>query len=101
MTISTTTVTTVDTDSALLGRIERLETLMANEIADLAALKASVDAHNAADTQFQTDVNAKVTDLEGQVATLKQQGVDTAAIDAAIADLKTSVAAQPTLALPA
>jgi hypothetical protein len=69
---------------------------MANEIEDLKALKAGVEAHNAADAQFQTDVNAKVASLEAAIA-----ANDTTAIDAAIADLKASVAAQPTLTLPA
>lgn len=69
---------------------------MANEVADLQALKASVETHNAEDAQFQADVNKKVADLEAAVA-----ANDPTALDAAIADLKASVAAQPKLTLPA
>jgi predicted nucleic acid-binding Zn-ribbon protein len=79
-------------------RIRRLEKRMANEVQDLATLKASVDAHNAADAQFQTDVNDKVAALEKAVA---DAGANTAAVDAAIADLKSSVDGLPTLTVPA
>lgn len=85
----------VHEDPRLDARIERLETLMANEVEDLKAIKASIDAHNADDELFQTAVNGKIALLEAANAT-----GDAAAIDQAIADLKTSIAAQPKLTLP-
>jgi len=83
-------------DPKLERRVKKLEKQMAGEKEDLDKLKADVDAHNAADAQFQTDVNSKVSDLEAAVA-----AQDMTAIDAAIAALKESVAAQPVLTLPA
>jgi uncharacterized coiled-coil protein SlyX len=79
-------------------RIKKLEKRMANEVQDLQALKASVDAHNAADTQFQTDVNTALAALKQTVA---DDATNTAAIDAAILDVQNAVSAMPTLSLPA
>lgn len=82
-------------------RIRRLENQMANEIEDLKAIKATIDAHNADDATYQTLVHDKIAALQQQVADLSNanQGVDLGALDAAIADVKDAVAAQPKLTL--
>jgi uncharacterized membrane protein len=85
----------------LKARMERLERRMANEVQDLQALKAAVDAKNASDAAFQTSVNDDISALDAEIATLKVAGTDTSGIDDAITSLKASVAGFQVLALPA
>lgn len=88
-------------------RIKRLEKQLGTDVnkeaQDVADIKATIDAHNKEDAAAQEVVNQRVTDQEAEIAALKaaNPGIDTTALDANLEALKQSVAALPTITVPA
>jgi hypothetical protein len=78
------------------NRLDRLEKLVDQNVTDLQTIKTEIDAFNTNLAAYITAVDAKISALEAQVAA----GADNPGVATAIADVKTSVAAFPTLTVP-
>ena len=85
--------------------LERRVGVLEDHVEDLMSAKddlaAAVAALQAEDTAFEQAVSSALTDLQAEVAKLSAAGVDTASVEAAIANIQAVVTAQTSAAAAA
>lgn len=86
--------------NGLINREGKVEDEMNEQAQLIEDLTGKINQHNADDLAYQGQVNTKFATLEARLAAVPNDAQGMAELTTAVQDLKTAVAAKPTLALP-